>query len=140
MTDDAEQKKDELQKFNIMKGPVFKIKDDPRVFPFGKFLRKYSLDELPQIINILRGEMSVVGPRPLPVEEVKKIRGADRRRLSMKPGLTCLWQISGRSDITDFDKWVKLDLTYIDKWSVVLDMKIFAKTIFAALIKRKGAY
>lgn len=140
MTNDAEQKKDELQKFNIMKGPVFKIKDDPRVFLFGKFLRKHSFDELPQIINILRGEMSVVGPRPLPVDEVKKIKGADRRRLSMKPGLTCLWQISGRSEIKDFAKWVRLDLEYIDKWSIILDLNIFIKTVFTLVFERKGAY
>ncbi|MBL7068839.1 MAG: sugar transferase [Candidatus Omnitrophica bacterium] len=140
MIEGAEQKKEELRKFNIMRGPVFKLKDDPRVFPFGRYLRRFSLDELPQIINVLKGEMSMVGPRPLPIPEVKKIKGADRRRLSMKPGITCLWQISGRSDIADFNKWVKLDLEYIDNWSFLLDMKIFFKTIFVVLFKRKGAY
>lgn len=140
MIKDAEQKKEELRKFNIMKGPVFKLKDDPRIFPFGKFLRRFSLDELPQFINILKGEMSIVGPRPLPIAEVKKIKGAERRRLSMKPGLTCLWQIGGRSEIQDFSQWVKLDLEYIDCWSFALDIKIFFKTIFVVLFRRKGAY
>jgi len=140
MVKDAEQKKDKLRKFNIMKGPAFKVKDDPRVFGLGRFLRRYSLDELPQIINVLKGEMSIVGPRPLPVSEVAKIKGADRRRLSMKPGLTCLWQIGGRSDIEDFNEWVRLDLKYIDSWSMALDIEIFLKTIFVVLLRKKGAY
>ena len=100
---------------NEMSGPVFKIRNDPRVFPFGDFLRKWSIDELPQFLNVLLGQMSIVGPRPLPVDEVEKIQeSSHRRRLSMKPGITCVWQISGRSEITSFDEWVKLDLEYID--------------------------
>ena len=116
-----------------MKGPVFKVKDDPRIFPFGKFLRKSSLDELPQIINILKGEMSFIGPRPLASMEAKKVTGWQRRRLRMKPGLSCLWQVEGRSDIRDFDDWAKLDLEYIDNWSLWLDVKIFFKTIWVVL-------
>jgi len=140
MIKDAEQRKDELQKFNIMKGPVFKIENDPRVFTFGRFLRRHSLDELPQVINIVKGEMSAIGPRPLPLSEIRKIKGADRRRLSMKPGLSCLWQISGRNEIRDFSEWVKLDLEYIDNWSFFLDIKIFLKTALIVLFKQKGAY
>ncbi|MFT5468525.1 MAG: exopolysaccharide biosynthesis polyprenyl glycosylphosphotransferase [Verrucomicrobiales bacterium] len=114
---------------NEQDGPAFKMKRDPRVFRFGAFLRKTSIDELPQLLNILKGEMSLVGPRPLPVYEVEKIeKSAQRRRLSVKPGLTCLWQISGRSGITDFDQWVELDLEYIDNWSFWLDLKILCRT------------
>jgi lipopolysaccharide/colanic/teichoic acid biosynthesis glycosyltransferase len=118
-----------------MRGPVFKVTNDPRVTPIGKFLRKYSLDELPQLFNVLRTEMSLVGPRPLPVDEVKRFENlAHRRRLSVKPGLTCLWQISGRNQITDFKDWVRLDLEYIDNWSLWLDLKILIRTIPAVLI------
>ena len=112
----AEAEQEQLADQNEMKGPVFKMTDDPRVTGLGRFLRHHSLDELPQLWNVLRGEMSLVGPRPLPVSEVKAIaEGTDRRRLSVKPGLTGLWQISGRSDIADFSDWVGLDLTYIDQ-------------------------
>ena len=98
--------------------------------PFGKFLRKTSIDEFPQLLNVLKGQMSLVGPRPLPIYEVEKFAStAQRRRLSMKPGLTCLWQVSGRSDISSFDEWVKLDLRYIDQWSLWLDAQILLKTI-----------
>ena len=135
MYNNAEQRREELQKFNIMKGPVFKVIDDPRVFPFGKFLRKTSLDETPQIINILRGEMSIVGPRPLPMVEVSQIKGWQRRRFSAKPGLTCLWQICGRNKICDFTEWAKLDLDYIDHWSLRLDIVIFFKTIWVVLTR-----
>jgi lipopolysaccharide/colanic/teichoic acid biosynthesis glycosyltransferase len=115
---------------NEMSGPVFKVTNDPRVTPMGKFLRKYSLDELPQLFNVLRTEMSLVGPRPLPVDEVKHFEDlAHRRRLSVKPGLTCLWQISGRNQISDFKEWVRLDLEYIDNWSLWLDLKILVRTI-----------
>jgi lipopolysaccharide/colanic/teichoic acid biosynthesis glycosyltransferase len=101
----------------------------------GKFLRKYSLDELPQLYNVLRTEMSLVGPRPLPVDEVKRFENlAHRRRLSVKPGLTCLWQISGRNQISDFRDWVRLDLEYIDNWSLWLDLKILIRTIPVVLI------
>jgi lipopolysaccharide/colanic/teichoic acid biosynthesis glycosyltransferase len=120
---------------NEMSGPVFKVTNDPRVTPVGKFLRKYSLDELPQLFNVVRTEMSLVGPRPLPVDEVKRFENlAHRRRLSVKPGLTCIWQISGRNQISDFKDWVRLDLEYIDNWSLWLDLKILIRTIPAVLI------
>ncbi len=134
MGTNAEQFKHELEAMNEMSGPVFKVTNDPRVTPVGKFLRKYSLDELPQLFNVLRGEMSLVGPRPLPVDEVQRFDNlAHRRRLSVKPGLTCLWQISGRNQISDFKEWVRLDLEYIDNWSIWLDLKILIKTIPAVL-------
>ena len=130
MVTNAEQLKHELEAMNEMSGPVFKVTNDPRVTPLGKFLRKYSLDELPQLWNVLRGEMSLVGPRPLPVDEVKRFNDlAHRRRLSVKPGLTCLWQIQGRNRISDFKDWVRLDLDYIDNWSLWLDLKILFFTI-----------
>lgn len=130
MVTNAEQLKQELASLNEMSGPVFKVTNDPRVTPFGRFMRKWSIDELPQLINILRGDMSLVGPRPLPVDEVKRFdERAHRRRLSVKPGLTCLWQISGRSELTDFREWVRLDLEYIDNWSIWLDLKIILRTI-----------
>ena len=130
MRTDAEMVRDELVRFNVMKGPVFKVENDPRVTPIGKFLRRTSLDEFPQLLNVLKGDMSLVGPRPLPIYEVEKFENtAQRRRLSMKPGLTCLWQISGRNEVTDFDDWVRLDLEYIDNWSLWLDTKILLKTV-----------
>jgi len=130
MVSNAEQLKHELAAMNEMSGPVFKVTDDPRVTPVGRFLRKFSLDEFPQFYNVLRGEMSLVGPRPLPVDEVKRFNDlAHRRRLSMKPGLTCLWQINGRSEVSDFKEWVRLDLEYIDNWSLWLDLKILWWTV-----------
>lgn len=130
MGTDAEQLKAELASFNEMDGPVFKVTNDPRVTPVGRWLRKWSVDELPQLWNVLRGEMSLVGPRPLPVDEIRRINDrAHRRRLSVKPGLTCLWQISGRNDVSSFKEWVRLDLEYIDNWSLWLDLKILLKTI-----------
>jgi len=130
MRTDAEMLQAELIAFNQMSGPVFKIENDPRITPFGKWLRKSSIDELPQLVNILCGDMSLVGPRPLPIYEVEKFENtAQRRRLSVKPGLTCLWQISGRNELKDFNEWVKLDLDYIDHWSIWLDLKILLKTI-----------
>ncbi|MGD0745034.1 MAG: sugar transferase, partial [Verrucomicrobiota bacterium] len=130
MVTNAEQYKHELEAMNEMRGPVFKVTNDPRVTRIGKWLRRYSLDELPQLFNVLRGEMSLVGPRPLPVGEVKRFNDlAHRRRLSVKPGITCLWQISGRNQITDFKEWVRLDLEYIDHWSLWLDLKILLRTI-----------
>jgi exopolysaccharide biosynthesis polyprenyl glycosylphosphotransferase len=135
MGTNAEQLKHELEAMNEMSGPVFKVTNDPRVTPIGKWLRRYSLDELPQLYNVLRTEMSLVGPRPLPVDEVKRFDNlAHRRRLSVKPGLTCLWQISGRNQISDFKDWVRLDLEYIDNWSLWLDWKILVRTIPAVLI------
>jgi len=130
MATNAEQFKHELAAMNEMSGPVFKVTNDPRITPIGKWLRKYSLDELPQLFNILRGEMSIVGPRPLPVDEVKRFNDlAHRRRLSVKPGLTCLWQVQGRNKISDFGEWVRLDLEYIDNWSIWLDIAIIIRTV-----------
>jgi len=130
MVTNAEQLKHELAAMNEMSGPVFKVSKDPRVTRIGRFLRKFSIDELPQLYNVLRGEMSLVGPRPLPVDEVRKFDDlAHRRRLSVKPGLTCLWQISGRNEVSDFRDWVRLDLEYIDNWSFWLDLKILCRTI-----------
>jgi exopolysaccharide biosynthesis polyprenyl glycosylphosphotransferase len=134
MATDAEQRKLELAVLNEMSGPVFKITNDPRVTRIGRFLRRWSIDELPQLINVLRGEMSLVGPRPLPVDEVERFDDpAHRRRLSVKPGLTCLWQVSGRNEVRDFKEWVRLDLEYIDHWSLWLDLKILWRTIPAVL-------
>jgi exopolysaccharide biosynthesis polyprenyl glycosylphosphotransferase len=130
MVTNAEQLKQELAALNEMSGPVFKLTNDPRITPMGRFLRRYSIDELPQLINVFRGEMSLVGPRPLPVDEVMRFDDlAHRRRLSVKPGLTCLWQISGRNEVHDFKDWVRLDLEYIDNWSLWLDVKILLRTI-----------
>jgi exopolysaccharide biosynthesis polyprenyl glycosylphosphotransferase len=135
MTSNAEQLKHELAAMNEMSGPVFKVTNDPRITPLGRILRKFSLDELPQLFNVLRGEMSLVGPRPLPVDEVKRFNDlAHRRRLSVKPGLTCLWQISGRNKISDFRDWVRLDLQYIDTWSIWLDLAILLRTVPVVLL------
>jgi len=130
MVSDAEQRQHELAALNEMGGPVFKLSNDPRITSVGGFLRKYSIDEFPQLFNVLRGEMSLVGPRPLPVDEVQRFDDpAHRRRLSVKPGLTCLWQVSGRNNVKDFKEWVRLDLEYIDNWSLWLDLKILWRTI-----------
>jgi len=130
MVSNAEQRKAELQALNEMDGPVFKLTNDPRITRIGRFLRRWSIDEWPQMINVLRGDMSLVGPRPLPVDEVLRFDDfADRRRLSVKPGLTCLWQVKGRNDVKNFKDWVRLDLEYIDNWSIWLDVKILFQTI-----------
>jgi lipopolysaccharide/colanic/teichoic acid biosynthesis glycosyltransferase len=135
MSDDAEMRRAELEPFNQMQGPVFKVEADPRITPFGRWLRRTSFDELPQLVNVLMGDMSLVGPRPLPLYEVEKFENtAQRRRLSVKPGLTCLWQISGRNQVRDFRDWVKLDLDYIDRWSLGLDFKILLRTIPAVIL------
>lgn len=135
----AEREKATLAPLNEMTGPVFKLTNDPRVTPVGRFLRRHGLDELPQLLNVLRGEMSLVGPRPLPVDEVKRFSDdAHRRRLSVRPGLTCLWQVGGRNDISDFGEWVRLDLVYIDRWSLWLDLKILLATVPVVLFGRGG--
>jgi exopolysaccharide biosynthesis polyprenyl glycosylphosphotransferase len=139
MYTDAEERRAALETRNEMTGPVFKIKNDPRIFPFGAFLRRTSMDELPQLLNVVRGDMSLVGPRPLPVYEIQRIeKNAQRRRLSVKPGLTCLWQISGRNAISSFEEWVALDLKYIDNWSLWLDIQILARTL-PAVLRGSGA-
>lgn len=127
-----------LNKHNEATGPIFKIRNDPRLTPFGKFIRRTSLDELPQFLCVLRGQMSLVGPRPPLPDEVAKYNHFQRRRLGVKPGITGLWQVSGRSDLT-FDEWVNLDAFYIEHWSLWLDFQIFLKTIWVVL-KGRGAY
>ena len=138
MVKGAEEKLAGLQKYNEMKGPVFKMKSDPRVIPIGKFLRRSSFDELPQLWNVLKGDMSIVGPRPPIPGEVDKYDNWQRRRLSMRPGITCLWQVKGRNKIADFNEWMRLDLEYIDNWSIWLDFKILFTTIPVVLLA-KGA-
>jgi exopolysaccharide biosynthesis polyprenyl glycosylphosphotransferase len=135
MVKDAEKKLEELRHLNEVDGPVFKMRKDPRLTPIGRFLRKSSIDELPQLWNVFKGEMSLVGPRPPISAEVEKYDRWQRRRLSMRPGLTCLWQISGRSEL-DFDTWMKLDLKYIENWSLTLDLIILLKTVPAVLSTR----
>jgi exopolysaccharide biosynthesis polyprenyl glycosylphosphotransferase len=135
MIADAHERLSEVSHLNEMTGPVFKVKADPRVTWVGRILRRFSLDELPQLWNVLRGDMSLVGPRPPIPEEVRSYHRWQRRRLSMKPGLTCLWQVNGRNNI-DFDHWMKMDLQYIDEWSPSLDLKILLRTIPAVLLGR----
>jgi exopolysaccharide biosynthesis polyprenyl glycosylphosphotransferase len=137
MVVDAELRHAELCDLNEMDGPVFKIRNDPRTTPVGRLLRRWSIDECPQFWNVLKGDMSLVGPRPPLPEEVASYRNGERRRLSMRPGLTCLWQIGGRNDI-GFEKWVELDLLYIDSWSLSLDLSILLRTPWAVL-RRNGA-
>jgi exopolysaccharide biosynthesis polyprenyl glycosylphosphotransferase len=137
MVTNAEQLKQELARLNEMSGPVFKLTDDPRVTKVGRVLRKRSIDEFPQLFNVLRLEMSLVGPRPLPLDEVRRFDDlSHRRRLSVRPGLTCTWQVSGRNDVKDFKDWVRMDLEYIDKWSLWLDIKILWRTIWVVLLGR----
>ncbi len=137
MCTDAEELKKKLEGQNEMSGPVFKIKNDPRVTRVGRILRKYSIDEVPQFVNVLRGEMSLVGPRPPLPKEVEKFEPWQHRKLSVRPGVTCTWQVGGRNDI-DFEEWMRLDLKYIDNWSLWEDTKIIAKTI-PAVLRSRGA-
>ena len=130
---DANRRLQDLRSLNEMQGPAFKIKNDPRITPFGRILRRFSLDELPQLWNVLIGDMSLVGPRPPVPGEVSLYERKNRRRLSMRPGLTCIWQVSGRNEITDFDEWVKLDLEYIDNWSLSRDFSLLFRTIPAVI-------
>ena len=139
MVADAEQRLAELARYNEVSGPVFKIKRDPRITRIGEFLRKTSVDELPQLINVLKGDMSLVGPRPLPVRDYGGFtQHWHRRRFSVRPGITCLWQVGGRNSIP-FERWMELDMEYIDHWSLLLDLKILVKTI-PAVLKGAGAY
>ena len=138
MVVDAEERKKELAHLNEMDGPTFKIRRDPRMTRVGSIMRKFSVDELPQLINVLKGEMSLVGPRPPLSSEVDLYDWSDRRRLSIKPGITCLWQVSGRNQLS-FEEWMVLDRKYIDSWSVWLDLKILLRTI-PVVLTGKGAF
>jgi len=139
MVPDADRRKQELLKHNEMQGPVFKMREDPRITPTGRFLRKYSLDELPQLWSVVLGDMSLVGPRPPLVTEYAKYESWQKRKMAVVPGLTCIWQVRGRADITDFNDWVRMDLQYIDNWSLILDFKILFQTA-AVVVRGKGAY
>lgn len=136
MVADAETRKAELEHLNEMQGPVFKIRRDPRITGLGAILRKSSLDELPQLWNVLRGEMSLVGPRPSLPSEVEAYTSRQAQRLSVVPGLTGLWQVSGRNTLPDFDDWIELDLKYARSWSLWLDLRILAKTLVVVILAR----
>jgi exopolysaccharide biosynthesis polyprenyl glycosylphosphotransferase len=138
MLDGAEGMVHSLAKRSVTGGPAFKDRADVRITPVGYYLRRFSIDELPQLVNVVRGDMSLVGPRPLPLHEAAAIDGAHRRRFAMRPGLTCLWQVNGRSDV-GFSQWMRYDLEYVDGWSLWLDAKLLAKTV-PAVLSGKGAY
>jgi len=138
MVADAEQRRSEVLHLNEMDGPVFKVADDPRLTRLGRFIRRYSVDELPQLVNVIKGEMSLVGPRPLPLYEASRIKGVQRRRLSMRPGLSGLWQTRGRSAV-DFEEWMRMDLEYVDQWSLALDLRILLATI-PVVLRGTGAH
>jgi lipopolysaccharide/colanic/teichoic acid biosynthesis glycosyltransferase len=131
MVTNADELKAKLEAQNEMTGPMFKITNDPRVTPVGAWMRKYSLDELPQLYSVLTGDMSLVGPRPPLVTEYEKFTAYQKQKLAVKPGITCLWQVSGRNNINDFDQWVRLDLEYIRNWSQRLDLQILLRTVGA---------
>jgi lipopolysaccharide/colanic/teichoic acid biosynthesis glycosyltransferase len=133
MVADADARKAALMARNEMRGPVFKLTDDPRVTPVGRWLRRYSLDEVPQLLSVLRGDMSLVGPRPPLVTEYAQFTPWQRRKLDVKPGITCLWQVSGRHRTRDFDEWVRLDLEYVERWSLWLDLAILWRTVGAVM-------
>jgi exopolysaccharide biosynthesis polyprenyl glycosylphosphotransferase len=133
MVADADERQSELTSRNEMSGPVFKLKDDPRITPLGRFLRKFSLNELPQLWSVLNGDMSLVGPRPAFRHELDRYMLWHKRKLCVKPGMTCLWQVSGRNRIRNFDEWVRLDLEYIDRWSLSLDFRILARTVWTVV-------
>jgi len=136
MVDDAEARKGELEHLNEMNGPVFKMARDPRITSLGRLLRKTSIDELPQLWNVLKGNMSLVGPRPPTPDEVRRYTVAQVQRLSVLPGITGLWQVSGRSDLSEFDRWVELDLQYALNWTLWLDLRILAKTLKVVVLAR----
>jgi lipopolysaccharide/colanic/teichoic acid biosynthesis glycosyltransferase len=138
MYTDADQRQADLESLNEADGPLFKIRHDPRLTPVGRFLRRWSIDELPQLLNVVRGEMSLVGPRPLPGRDFEQLEEWHKKRYLVLPGLTGLWQVSGRSEL-DFDDLVRLDFLYLERWSVGLDLAILLKTIPAVLSKR-GAF
>ena len=138
MYPDADARKAELMKQNKMDGFMFKMDNDPRIFPIGRFIRKYSIDEFPQFWNVLKGDMSLVGTRPPTVDEWKQYEPYHRGRLAVKPGLTGMWQVSGRSDITDFEEVVKLDMEYVKNWNIGMDIKILFKTV-GVVLKGSGS-
>jgi len=131
MCANADAMKQSLQAFNEMAGPVFKMTNDPRITKVGSWMRRYSLDELPQLFSVLKGDMSLVGPRPPLQSEYERFTDYQKRKLAIKPGMTCLWQVSGRNQVSDFDEWVKLDLKYINDWSLWLDCRILLQTAVA---------
>jgi lipopolysaccharide/colanic/teichoic acid biosynthesis glycosyltransferase len=138
MVPNADALKEQLMASNEMRGPVFKMQRDPRITPIGRLLRKYSLDELPQLWSVFKGDMSLVGPRPPLQSEYVRFTDAQKGKLAVKPGITCLWQVSGRNQISDFDDWVRLDLEYIRTWSFWLDVKILLLTL-PAVVRGSGA-
>jgi lipopolysaccharide/colanic/teichoic acid biosynthesis glycosyltransferase len=137
MVANADELKSQLEHRNEMSGPVFKIEGDPRITPVGSWMRRYSLDELPQLYSVLKGDMALVGPRPPLRSEYERFTEYQKQKLTVKPGITCLWQISGRNDVSDFNEWVRLDLEYIRCWSLKLDMEILLKT-FGAVFSGSG--
>jgi lipopolysaccharide/colanic/teichoic acid biosynthesis glycosyltransferase len=138
MRTDADQLQADLESMNEASGPLFKIRQDPRLTPVGRLLRRFSLDELPQLLNVLRNEMSLVGPRPLPQRDFERLEDWHKKRYLVLPGITGLWQVSGRSEL-DFDDLVRLDFLYLERWSVFLDLTILIKTV-PAVVTRKGAF